>query len=231
MAETEGNAVDFGAGWMVAGLVGRGAGGVGRELRVRGSERFGLGIDCAGRARRGRRAHVGSGHGRRTATEVPRKYGAMAYDAIRHETVLFVPAGCGRTCPGSPSQTWVFDGASRRWSRKFPATNPPLIDGSAAFDPSDGVVVLVGGADDFYSCNADDPAQMWTWDGQNWTRQHPTTSPGRCSGNEMAYDALRHRLVLLTDDFTFLTDETWLWDGTNWTDAGPGPESGSTIAY
>ena len=101
----------------------------------------------------------------------------MAYDSIRHEIVLFVPAQCGVACggirgSGSPSQTWVFDGGSRRWSRKFPATNPPLIDASATFDPADGAVVLIGGSDDYYSCS-DNPAQMWTWDGHNWEQQHP----------------------------------------------------------
>ena len=165
----------------------------------------------------------------------PPPRGAMAYDSIREQTVLFVPARCGAACggssgPGSASQTWVFDGASRRWSRTFPATNPPLIDASATFDPAAGVVVLIGGTDDYYSCSAN-PTQMWTWDGQNWAQQHPARTPDRCSANASAYDAPRHRIVLVTEDESFGGSETWLWDGVNWTDAGVGPTAGSTIAY
>ena len=47
----------------------------------------------------------------------PPANGAMAYDRQRITR---------RSCsmPGHPSQTWVFDGGTRRWSQRFPAAQP-----------------------------------------------------------------------------------------------------------
>ena len=138
----------------------------------------------------------------------------MAYDPRRHETVLF------------DGDTWVFDGASRRWSEKFPSRSPDLIGTGAAYDPDIGAVVLFGN-------EAVDPcdqgaSETWTWDGTNWTQQHPAASPDGCAAlapNTMAYDARRHRIVMLAAYHNDDTQtEVWTWDGKTWTDvdnAGP----------
>ena len=156
----------------------------------------------------------------------PPDRGTMAYDAIRQRSVLFVPAR-----RGTPSQTWLLDGGSRRWAQVFPATNPPLVEAGAAFDAARGVVVLVGGTGPDRSCRAGSVAQTWTWNGLDWVQRHPPASPYRCAVNRMVYDAVRRQVLLLTDNNTYSVDETWLWNGTTWSDAGPGPASGASIAY
>jgi hypothetical protein len=147
--------------------------------------------------------------------------GAMAYDPRRRETVLF------------DGDTWVFDGASRRWSEKFPSRSPDLLGTSAAYDPDIGAVVLFGS-------EAVDPcdqgaSETWTWDGTNWTQQHPAVSPDGCAASEptaMAYDARRHRIVLLaTHRFDDTQKEVWTWDGNSWTDVNDAGPPGAAIAY
>lgn len=65
-------------------------------------------------------------------------------------------------------------------------------DAAMAYDPSDGNVVMFGGFD-----NAGHPlGDTWTWDGSNWSQQHPATSPPPLSDAVMAYDPSARELVL-----------------------------------
>jgi hypothetical protein len=147
--------------------------------------------------------------------------GAMAYDPRRHQTVLF------------NGDTWVFEGGSQRWSEKSPTRSPDLLGASAAYDPDTGTIVLFGS-------EAVDPcdqgaSETWTWDGTNWTRQHPAVSPDGCAGFEpttMAYDARRHRVVMLAAHRGDDTErEVWTWDGKSWTDVNNAGPAGAAIAY
>jgi len=161
--------------------------------------------------------------------------GVLAYDAKREQSVLFVHAENEIYHPYAPSQTWLFDGAARRWSQS-PALTPPLFGGQVAFDAREGVVVLIGSPADGGTCLDSMPAQTWTWNGTTWTRLHPKTSPGQCSALDasMAYDDATHRIIMATTDYggakvTF--QNTWVWDGTNWTHRGRGPLANATVAY
>jgi hypothetical protein len=147
--------------------------------------------------------------------------GAMAYDLARHQTVLLVP--------GHPSETWVFDGAMRRWSQRFPVISPALAGAAAAFDAARGYVVLFGSNADASTCNPAVPGETWTWNGTTWTHLHPANAPDECAGLSatVVYDAARQR-DLLVCGCSFVG--TWLWDGVNWTNAGGAPH-GSTLAY
>ena len=94
----------------------------------------------------------------------------IAYDEARQQTVLF--SGNDRS-GAEVSQTWIWDGGN--WSQKLPAHSPlPRSLCAMAFDAAHGQVVLFGGrpaADD------GDFADTWTWDGNDWTEQHPPTIP------------------------------------------------------
>jgi len=150
--------------------------------------------------------------------------GALAYDNARHNTVLLVP--------GEPSQTWIFDGATRLWTRRFPATRPALASAVAAYDGNSGEVVLFGSNADASTCGAA-PGETWAWDGTNWTQLHPATAPTECVGlgpNHMAYDLRHHRLIMVADLDNGGFGSTWIWDGTDWSSAAGGPQ-GAPIAY
>ncbi len=151
----------------------------------------------------------------------PPANGTMTYDLARHQTVLLVP--------GHPSQTWVFDGATRRWSQKFPVTSPALTGAAIAFDAARGYVVLFGSNADPSTCNPGVPGETWTWNGTTWTQLHPAVAPDECAGlgATMVYDAA-HQRDLVVCDCAFRA--TWLWDGVNWAKADGAPYA-TTLAY
>jgi hypothetical protein len=64
----------------------------------------------------------------------------------------------------------------------------------------------------------------WTWDGRNWTRLNPASSPPGRSLGAMAYDAAGGNTVLFGGGWANsdapVTD-TWTWDGTSWTQRHP----------
>jgi hypothetical protein len=70
-------------------------------------------------------------------------------------------------------------------------------------------------------------AVLWELDGSVWTR----ISPDPPDVGALAYDSLRHRLLLFDT-----TAETWSWDGTQWTKlvasgAGPSARTSTAMAY
>jgi hypothetical protein len=84
-----------------------------------------------------------------------------------------------------------------------------------AYDAGRQQVVLFGG--DYAKIQTED---TWTWDGQTWTQQHPTTSPPARYDSSMAYD-VGHQQVVLFGGFGagMMTGDTWTWDGHDWTHA------------
>ncbi len=137
------------------------------------------------------------------ASPSPRTYPLMAYDAARHDVVLF--GGIGDS--GSSSETWTWDGTT--WTMQSPSQHPPSGE-AMAYDGARHEVVLFG-----------TDASTWTWDGVTWTERLPATSPSARSGAPMAYDAARRVTVLFGGwDGSYPTD-TWTWDGTNWTRMSP----------
>lgn len=96
------------------------------------------------------------------------------------------------------------------------ATPPDLSFPTMAFDAARQQIVLFGG----YSPQGGELNDTWTWDGRNWTRQHPAKSPLSRSGAAMAYDAGRRQAVLFggeRDASSSYMGDTWTWDGRNWT--------------
>ena len=132
-------------------------------------------------------------------------YSAMAYDQVRHQTVLVDEGG----------RTWTYDGVN--WTLKNPANKPP--SGTLAvlaFDEANAEILLFA-----QSAGA---SQTWTWDGANWTQRFPATAPSARSTPAIAYNGLNGTVVLFGGDNAggFLSD-TWIWDGSAgaWTQLSP----------
>jgi hypothetical protein len=115
-------------------------------------------------------------------------------------------------------QSWQWNGSV--WSG--PASGgplPPRSGEAVAYDPVSGAVVVFGGQGAFPNAILGD---TWTWDGSQWTQQHPAASPTPRHLALMAYDPSSKKLLL----FGGLTSagwstETWSWDGSTWTQLSP----------
>src|SRR4029077_2782672 len=85
--------------------------------------------------------------------------------------------------------------------------------GAMAFDQRSAVTVLFGGE------SATAPyMDTWTWNGEDWTAEHPAVSPTRRYSPAMAYDAQRGNAVLFGGtSFGVRLNDTWTWDGATWT--------------
>jgi hypothetical protein len=140
------------------------------------------------------------------------------FDPIRSEFILF--GGCLPSQPSS-NATWIFKGAL--WTRLYPS-HVPASRGSAAmvFDPALGVVVMYGGRDvppleaeatgfGTISYSGD----TWTWDGSDWSQQHPAHHPILFQPSA-TYDYARQQIVLVGSTPSF-SAETWTYDGFDWT--------------
>jgi hypothetical protein len=82
-----------------------------------------------------------------------------------------------------------------------------------AFDAAAGHALLFGGGDESGVLR-----DTWTWNGKNWTQQHPsTTPPARCDMS-ITYDATRAKIVVfggVNHDYDPIGD-TWTWNGRTW---------------
>jgi hypothetical protein len=97
-------------------------------------------------------------------------------------------------------------------------------------------IVLVNGGPD-RGKPADDPLELWTWDGSQWTLlSADSQGPVWRNFQGIAYDSKRDRLVMHggVQDQNSRMDETWEWDGQAWTQfnvPGPGYREGTVMAY
>lgn len=166
---------------------------------------------------------------------------AMAYDSVHHQVVLFGGEG-PITNIYAPlpmlNDTWTWDGTT--WTQQFPQNSPsPRSSYSMAFDSDLGVVVLFGGFNGGGFLN-----DTWTWDGSNWTEQPQQpifAAPAPRSGASMAYDSVRHQLVMFGgggQEFInqgMIFGDTWLWNGSSWSDVyprnPPSARAGATMVF
>jgi hypothetical protein len=155
----------------------------------------------------------------------PRAYHAMAFDPVRNEVLLFG----GRDANGPTHETWVFT-SDMHWSQQCTGTcTAPSArsEHAMAFDSARGVVVLFGGkAADGTLLN-----DTWEWNGTQWSKQTPTTSPSARSGH--ALFASPAGVFLFGGDGASgpAADSLWGWDGTTWTPAADAMPSPSPRAY
>jgi hypothetical protein len=116
--------------------------------------------------------HKGAWSQKQTGQPSPSDGVATSLDEKRHEAVLFVQQA---------NETWTFDGS--KWSKHVPAHGPESLLGGVAlgYDSSIGMVLLFGGKTD------SNPGtrylnELWAWDGIDWTRVNPGSSPSPSGG-------------------------------------------------
>jgi hypothetical protein len=146
-----------------------------------------------------------------------RQMSVMAYDAVHGETVLFG----GQSGPATfHDDTWVWNGAT--WTQRTPAHQPSARSGAVmAYDTVRKQVVLFGGYGYGPSATQEAFADTWTWDGTDWTEQHPLTSPSPRAYAAGSYDSAHGQIVVFggrdvghgaTSDLS----DTWTWTGVTW---------------
>jgi hypothetical protein len=120
----------------------------------------------------------------------PRDGPALAFDPSRGRAVLFG----GHASNGRLADTWEWDGAN--WMQ-IPTTTAPHARfwESIAFDAQRGKTVLFGG-DHIQPNDLGESNDTWEWDGAHWTHDFPAAAPRIRSGQSMAYDATRGRMVV-----------------------------------
>jgi hypothetical protein len=124
-------------------------------------------------------------------------------------------------------------------STPIPSSAPPLTLGvwhDLFYYDQLGKVVLVNGGPESGK-SADDPLELWSWDGERWSLLSADPNGPRWRNFAgITYDSLRKVLVLYgglqSESQNF--EDTWEWDGKTWkqfTDQGPGLREGAAMAY
>jgi hypothetical protein len=119
-------------------------------------------------------------------------------------------------------------------SPTFPGRFNPATVPEARVSPAigyDGHELVMFGGDD--SNTGTSLGDTWTWDGSNWTQQHPTPAPSARIGASMAWDG--RELVLFggtsrMGSFGGEFHDTWIWTGAGWAQQNPpqSPRAGLT---
>lgn len=165
----------------------------------------------------------------------PRNGHGLAYDLQAGTLVLFG----GATADSVRGDTWLWKagvwrlGAARGPDpRTFPAT---------AYDAGRAEVLLFGGNRVLFGDSVRPPVMLgdtWIWRRGAWMRA-AEDGPSPRAEAALAYDPLRHRLVLfggyrIQDGHTLRLGDTWEWDGRRWMQVsvtGPAPRNGAAMAY
>ncbi|MCA8973362.1 MAG: hypothetical protein KDC98_01505 [Planctomycetes bacterium] len=135
----------------------------------------------------------------------PRALAALAYDANAQNLVMFG----GQLQLGMATGTWQYDGA--QWTQLSPPVSPAPRFSPVLIEHPAGVL-MVGGT------MMSGGAETWNFAGGTWSRIYGDTAPGGRTSALMAYDSVRHEVVLhggLRDLFSaWPQHDTWTFDGT-----------------
>ncbi|MFI5418681.1 MAG: kelch repeat-containing protein [Candidatus Lutacidiplasmatales archaeon] len=112
--------------------------------------------------------------------------------------------------------------ASPTWLNLTPgqATSPPgMWEGSMAYDPLDGYMVLFGGANLSWGAHQGVFNQTWTFSKGQWAQIHPSPSPSVREGAAIAYDPNAGGILLFGGTITQASGDrdTWLFAHGSWT--------------
>jgi hypothetical protein len=123
------------------------------------------------------------------------KWPMMTYDSVNEKCILFG----GQIGDTAVDHTWVYDGQTNTWTRKYPVDAPEaMINTGLAFDPVNNVTILFGGyvmEDGLRDCT-------WTYSYESnvWTDMEedsdPTTSPTPTVPNGPGFDPVLLALTL-----------------------------------
>ncbi|MCA8953164.1 MAG: hypothetical protein KDE27_26870, partial [Planctomycetes bacterium] len=133
-------------------------------------------------------------------TPSPRTEAGMAFDSARNRTVLY--GGWDQTHCAAFGETWEWDGSN--WLIRITPTTPPNAAGvQPVFDPDRGVTWMLAGAD------------MWRYDGLDWTPALPPSSASAA----FAYFPPANAFVLFGGQgpSAGTRNATWQLTGSAWT--------------
>jgi hypothetical protein len=139
----------------------------------------------------------------------------MAYDAVRHQIILFGGGVPNQHDVTYLNTTWTWDGTT--WTQRAPPSAPePRTNAAMAYNSAAQEIILYGGSGQAATFN-----DLWAWDGITWTQQHSAQIPPARQQGYLVYDDARHQaLVFGGIDAIHLQplDDTWAWDGADWTE-------------
>jgi hypothetical protein len=131
----------------------------------------------------------------------------MAYDSVRHRTVLFGGYRAGETTPNL-ADTWEWDGTT--WLN-IAATGPSARGGhSMVYDSAHQEIILFGGVD-----SSGYLGDTWAWDGGTWSPRSFSGPTSDLAG--MAFDGPRGVAVHFGGRNGGTLSETWEWSSSSWT--------------
>ncbi|MCC6907882.1 MAG: hypothetical protein IT430_08090 [Phycisphaerales bacterium] len=134
-----------------------------------------------------------------------RRSHAMAYDSLRHVTLMF---GGGNWLNTRHDDLWQWDGSE--WTMLADGGPPARSWAGIAYDSWRDRLVIFGGS------GSSTLGDTWEWDGVQWSlvaEQGPSPRVDPC----MAFDARRGVTVLFGGSRSSnLYRDTWEWDGTAW---------------
>jgi hypothetical protein len=151
----------------------------------------------------------------------PRAVGGMAYDSVRHRTVLYGD----HTLAPAWDDLWEWDGTT--WANRTfdSATKPgPSSDFAMVFDGTRSEL--------FHSNTGENTVSVWRWNGSTWTNPWDGYSAGvgpvPRRAFAAAYDPIRGVTVFFggAGDNDVSLGDLWEWNGSTWsqkTPTGPAP--------
>ncbi len=191
---------------------------------------FGSGVGGAANALQDTWEWNGSAWVQRQVTGPSARYAhGMAYDSVRHITVLFG----GDAGTGPASDTWEWDGTA--WTARGTGGPPGRYNFAMAFDAGRGMTVVFGGV------NRSGPGgelvplgDTWEWNGTAWT-QRLITGPAARQWPSMSYDSGRGTVVLFGGRAAGqVFGDTWELSGPGWSRRaiqGPTARAAGGLAY
>lgn len=148
-----------------------------------------------------------------------RRRPSIAYDPVRHVTVLFGGSTEGDTA--FFNDTWEYDG--NNWVKRSIQNPPSLRNGAIMeYDYNQGKMLLFGGY--YYDGNMTFYDETWEYDGIRWTQLFPSNHPTTRETASMIYDTNLGRIVLFGGGQyagSVVFNDTWVWDGNNWSQLIP----------
>lgn len=151
---------------------------------------------------------------------------ALAYVESRRHTLLAAIDTDSNAI--STFRTWSWDGAT--WTLLATSGPPPRGGYAITYDSArDRVVLFTNRA----STTETTPNETWEWDGTSWSLVAAAGGPIARTGHELAYDAVRRRVVLYGGAGD--QGEVWEYDGTVWSQvtatAAPPLRTRHALAY
>jgi hypothetical protein len=161
-------------------------------------------------------AAVGPQQGSKRLTQPfpsPRTGAAMAYDAFRHEVVLFGGLSGPDSSPAL-SDTWTLQG--RQWTKRDPVIRPgPLAFGHMVYDDRTHSCMLI------WPGSGGGPTATWSWNGTSWIRFPDVPLGATEILQAVASDPTTGHVLLISlvgaaNDGSPSQTRTWTWDGGTW---------------